>query len=81
MDHTLWCACWRVAGLKFLRPDLATVDILWELVGQIEPEGSIGQPRKGVLLLVCGKQDGALHIHTAQNTDIVAALTQPAAKA
>jgi hypothetical protein len=25
--------------------------------------------------------DGAWHIHTAQNTDIVAALTQPAAKA
>src|SRR5262249_45488665 len=49
----------QIAGLKFLRPDLATVHILWELVGQ---------------------QDGAWHIHTAQNTDIVAALTQPAAK-
>ena len=71
----------QIAGLKFLRPDLATVHILWELVGQIEPDGSVGQPRKGVLLLVCGKQDGAWHIHTAQNTDIVAALTQPAAKA
>ncbi len=71
----------QIAGLKFLRPDLATVHIPWELVGQIEPDGSVGQPRKGVLLLVCGKQDGAWHIHTAQNTDIVATLTQPAAKA
>jgi uncharacterized protein (TIGR02246 family) len=71
----------QIAGLKFLRRDLATVHILWELVGQIEPDGSVGQPRKGVLLLVCGKQNGAWRIHTAQNTDIVAALTQPAAKA
>ena len=46
----------EIAGLKFLRPDLATVHILWELVGQIEPNGSIGQPRKGVLLLVCAKR-------------------------
>jgi uncharacterized protein (TIGR02246 family) len=71
----------QIAGLKFLRTDVATVHILWELVGQIEPDGSVAQPRKGILLLVCGKQDGAWHIHTAQNTDIVAALTQPAAKA
>jgi uncharacterized protein (TIGR02246 family) len=54
----------QIAGLKFLRPDLATVHILWELVGQIEPDGSVGQPRKGVLLLVCGKQDGAWHIQS-----------------
>src|SRR5690349_5901392 len=36
----------EIAGLKFLRSDLATVHVLWELVGQIEPDGSIGQPRK-----------------------------------
>jgi uncharacterized protein (TIGR02246 family) len=71
----------QIAGLKFLRPDLATVHVLWELAGQLEADGSVGQPRKGVLLLVCGKQDSGWRIHTAQNTDIVAGLTQPAAKA
>jgi uncharacterized protein (TIGR02246 family) len=70
----------EIAGLKFLRPDLATVHVLWELVGQIEPDGSVGQPRKGILLLVCGKRDGVWLIQAAQNTDIVAAaLTRPAA--
>jgi len=70
----------EIAALKFLRPDTATVHILWELVGQVEPDGSVGQPRKGILLLVCGKSDGAWLIQAAQNTDIVAALTRSAAK-
>jgi uncharacterized protein (TIGR02246 family) len=71
----------EIAGLKFPRPDVATVHVLWELVGQVEPDGSVGQPRKGILLLVCVKNDGAWLIHSAQNTDILAAeLTRPAAK-
>jgi uncharacterized protein (TIGR02246 family) len=43
----------EIAALKFLRPDIATMHILWELVGQLEPDGTVGQPRKGILLLVC----------------------------
>ena len=35
----------QIAGLN-LWPDLATVHMLWELVGQIEPDGSVGRPRK-----------------------------------
>ena len=71
----------EIAGLKFLRPDVATVHVLWELVGQVEPDGSVGQPRKGRLLLVCVKNDSAWLIYSAQNTDILAVeLTRPAPK-
>jgi uncharacterized protein (TIGR02246 family) len=71
----------EIAGFKFLQPDVATMHILWELTGQIEPDGNVGQPRKGILLLVCAKRDGAWMVVAAQNTDIVAtALTRPAAK-
>lgn len=69
------------AAVKFLRPDLATVHVLWELVGQLEPDGGIGKPRHGILLLVCAKREGLWLIHAAQNTDIVAAaLTRPGEK-
>ena len=71
----------NTAAVKFLRPDLATVHVLWELVGQIEPGGTVGKPRRGILLLVCAKREGSWFIHAAQNTDIVAAaLTRPAEK-
>jgi uncharacterized protein (TIGR02246 family) len=71
----------KTAAVKFLRPDVATAHVLWELVGQIEPDRTVGKPRHGVLLLVCAKQNGSWLIHTAQNTDIVAAaLTRPGEK-
>ncbi len=72
----------NLAALKFLRPDLATAHVLWELAGQIEPDGTVGKPRQGILLLVCARDDASWVVHAAQNTDIVAAaLTRPAEKA
>jgi uncharacterized protein (TIGR02246 family) len=71
----------EIAALKFLRPDIATMHILWELVGQLEPDGTVGQPRKGILLLVCAKRDGSWLIQAAQNMDIVSnALTRVSPK-
>lgn len=71
-----------VQGMKFLRPDVAVVHVVWKLSGQIDPDGSTGKPRRGVLALVLVKHDdGRWLIQVAQNTDIVAgALTQPAPK-
>jgi uncharacterized protein (TIGR02246 family) len=71
----------EIAALKFLRPDIATMHILWELVGQLEPDGTVGQPRKGILLLVCAKRDSSWLIQAAQNTDIASnALTRVSPK-
>jgi uncharacterized protein (TIGR02246 family) len=71
----------EVAAVKFLRADLATVHVTWELTGQFEPDGSVGEPRRGILMLVVGRNDGLWLIHAAQNTDILyGALTRPADK-
>lgn len=71
-----------VHGVKFLGPDVATVHVVWELSGQLEPDGSVGLPRRGILLFVMARQGGRWLIQAAQNTDIVAgALTKPADKA
>ena len=57
--------------MKHLRPDLATVHSTWTLSGQEEPDGSVGRPRRGILLFVAAQEDGGWLIRTAQNTDIV----------
>jgi uncharacterized protein (TIGR02246 family) len=72
----------KVEKVNFLGPDIAAAHVLWELNGQIEPDGSVGQPRHGILLLVIARVDGRWLIQTAQNTDIVAGvLTRAAEKA
>jgi uncharacterized protein (TIGR02246 family) len=65
--------------LKHLRPDLVTVHSTWTLSGQEEPDGSVGRPRRGVLLFVASDEAEGWRIRTAQNTDILPeALTVPA---
>ncbi|HWI26644.1 MAG TPA: SgcJ/EcaC family oxidoreductase [Stellaceae bacterium] len=68
----------RIEKVRFIARDIAAAHILWELKGQIEPDGSIGKPRHGILLLVVVRREGRWLIQVAQNTDIIAgALTQP----
>lgn len=64
----------KVEKVKFLGPDIAAVHVLWELSGQIEPDGSVGQPRHGVLLFVMARDNARWLIQDAQNTDIMAGL-------
>jgi len=75
----------RLAGevrrVKFLDRNVATVRVVWELSGQMEPDGSVGQPRQGILLFVAVRRDGRWIVEAAQNTDVLAgALTRPAEK-
>lgn len=83
-SHTTFFRDSRLEGelrsLKFLCGDVALLHVLWTLTGQIEPNGSVGQPRHGILMLVAAKGERGWLIHAAQNTDIVAgALTIAAA--
>jgi uncharacterized protein (TIGR02246 family) len=65
--------------VKRLRPDLVTVHSTWTLCGQEEPDGSVGELRRGVLLFVASHEQGGWRIRAAQNTDILPeALTVPA---
>ncbi len=74
--------CGKIEKVKFLSPDIAAAHVLWELSGQIEPEGSVGQPRHGILLFVMARDNGCWLIQDAQNTDVVTGvLTRAAEKA
>jgi uncharacterized protein (TIGR02246 family) len=71
-----------VETIKFLGADIATAHVVWELSGQIEPDGRVGKPRHGILLFVMRRDGGEWLIEAAQNTDIVTgALTRAAEKA
>jgi uncharacterized protein (TIGR02246 family) len=54
---------------KFLTPEIAVVHVLWSLTGNRNPDGSDGQPRKGIFTQVLKKQNGKWLIAAAQNTD------------
>ncbi len=54
---------------RFLTPEIAVVHVSWTLVGHRNPDGSAGQPRKGIFTQVLQKQNGKWLIVAAQNTD------------
>jgi uncharacterized protein (TIGR02246 family) len=43
---------------RFLTPEIAVVHIMWSLTGNRNPDGSDGQPRKGIFTQVLQKQNG-----------------------
>jgi len=57
------------AHTRFLAPEIAVVHVSWTLVGHRNPDGSPGQPRKGIFTQVLQKQNGKWLIAAAQNTD------------
>lgn len=66
-------------ALRYLRPDVAQMHVTWELSGQLEPDGRVGRPRRGILLLIAVNENHRWLIKAAQNTDILEGLlTQPA---
>jgi uncharacterized protein (TIGR02246 family) len=58
-----------VRSIRFLKPDVAAVDVDWEMTGAKNPDGSIRPTRKGLHSLVMTKQsDGPwliaiMHVH------------------
>jgi uncharacterized protein (TIGR02246 family) len=54
---------------RFLTPEIAIVHISWALTGNRNPDGSDGQPRKGIFTQVLQKRNGKWLIAAAQNTD------------
>jgi uncharacterized protein (TIGR02246 family) len=58
-----------VRSIRFLKPDVAAVDVDWEMIGAKNPDGSARPTRKGLHTLVMTKQsDGAwliaiMHVH------------------
>jgi uncharacterized protein (TIGR02246 family) len=61
----------KVRSVRFLKPDLAAVDIDWEMTGAKFPDGRPRPYRKGLLNWVMAKQtDGSWLILVMHNTDL-----------
>jgi uncharacterized protein (TIGR02246 family) len=60
----------RNMRVKFLRPDVASLHVLWELTGLALPNGQALPDRKGVLVYILVKDVGEWRIAVGQNTDI-----------
>src|SRR5216684_5399303 len=55
--------------IKFLTSEIAVVHVLWSMVGQKSPDGTPGQPRKGIETHVLQKQGGKWLVAAFHNTD------------
>ena len=73
-----------VRSIRFLKPDVAAVDVDWEMTGAKNPDGTVRPTRKGIHSLIMTKQsDGAwlitiMHVHEFTSTPRI---TPPAAAA
>ena len=57
--------------IRFLTAQIALVHVLWSLVGHKNPDGTPGQPRKGIETQVLQKQSGKWLIAAFHNTDSI----------
>ncbi len=55
---------------RFIRPDVAAVDVHWELTGQTDPAGNALPIRNGQLILVMAKKSGTWQIVVMHNQDL-----------
>jgi uncharacterized protein (TIGR02246 family) len=64
----------HIRTIRYLKPDVAAVDVDWEMTGAKNPDGSVRPTRKGIHSLIMMKQsDGAwliavMHVHEFTNT-------------
>jgi uncharacterized protein (TIGR02246 family) len=69
----------EVKKIRFLKPDVAVVDVRWEMTGALTPEGVSRPVRNGLLDLVCTSSGGTWLITVMHNVDLtpVAAASPP----
>ena len=53
--------------VRFLRPDMAVVHWSWSIAGDRNPDGSLRQPRYGLMTMVAEKRNGAWLVVVSQN--------------
>ena len=73
-----------IRSVRFLKPDVAAVDVDWEMTGAKNPDGSVRPTRKGIHSLVMTKQSGAwlitvMHVHEFTSTPRITPPPVPAA--
>ncbi len=63
--------------VRFLRPDIASVDVRWEMTGATDGAGNPRPPRNGLLSFVMVKNAGQWQIEVMHNLDISALPPMP----
>jgi uncharacterized protein (TIGR02246 family) len=56
--------------IKFITPDIAVAHVRWGMRGDKDPDGTLRQPRHGVMMQVLMKRDGKWMVVAAQNTNV-----------
>jgi uncharacterized protein (TIGR02246 family) len=56
--------------IRFLRADIACVDVRWKMTGSTDPQGNPRPEREGLLNLVMMKNDGQWQIAVMHNLEI-----------
>jgi uncharacterized protein (TIGR02246 family) len=57
--------------LRFLRPDMAVVHWSWKIEGDKNEDGTLRQPRYGMMTLIAEKQGGHWLVVVGQNTNAI----------
>jgi uncharacterized protein (TIGR02246 family) len=57
--------------VRFLRPDMGVVHWSWKIAGDKNPDGTLRQPRYGIMTLVAEKQGGNWLVAVGQNTNAI----------
>lgn len=70
-----------IRSIRFLRPDLASVDVDWQMTGAKTPDGAARPPRKGLLdwVMACQSDESWL-IQVMHNTELTNLPAAPPAK-
>jgi uncharacterized protein (TIGR02246 family) len=69
----------RDIKIRFIRPEVAAVDVHWDMTGATDPQGNIRPARNGLLNFTMAKNDGKWQIVVMHNLDL-SALPPPMAK-
>ena len=56
--------------IKFITADIAVAHVRWGMRGDKDPDGTLRQPRHGVMMQVLMKRDGKWAVVAAQNTNV-----------
>jgi uncharacterized protein (TIGR02246 family) len=59
-----------VSKIRFLKPDIAAVDVRWEMTGATSSDGSARPLRKGLLNFIMTKSGGDWQIAVMHNTEL-----------
>ncbi len=69
----------EVKKIRFLKPDVAVVDVRWEMTGSLTADGLPAPNRTGLLDLVFTTSGGPWFITVMHNTDLTAVAAAPPA--